>query len=418
MPALEQVVNAAREAAEAGRWGEAERLWTCVLERDPANRQALFALTVQVSRRGDLTRAVALAEETCRAAPADPFAWLALARLRSTVGDSPGEMAAIESALSIDPYCASGVLAKAAWMERNGLHSEAIRLYWAALKIAPPDSLLPAPLRSELESARRKCEAHGEAFSNHLAAALAPALAALSRPEAERWREAIAIRSGLAAPSLSQSNQFTVPRLPAIPFFEPELFAWAAAIEEKTDIIAAEFSSLLENGTAAGITPYIAYRPGEPMNQFAPLNQSPAWSAFQLYRHGERVEENCARVPETMRALGAVELMRAPGCPNVMFSLLAPHTRIPPHQGETNARVIAHLPLIVPDGCLYRVGFEKRRWRRGELLVFDDTIEHEARNDSDEVRVVLIFDLWNPLLSAHEREIACALLAASNPSQA
>jgi aspartyl/asparaginyl beta-hydroxylase (cupin superfamily) len=92
-----------------------------------------------------------------------------------------------------------------------------------------------------------------------------------------------------------------------------------------------------------------------------------------------------------------------------MFSALAPKSHIPPHNGETNARVVAHLPLIVPDGCRYRVGFERRTWRVGETLIFDDTIEHEAHNDSDELRVVLIFDLWNPLLAPEERELVKAM---------
>ena len=52
-----------------------------------------------------------------------------------------------------------------------------------------------------------------------------------------------------------------------------------------------------------------------------------------------------------------------------------------------------------------RVGFERREWREGQVLVFDDTIEHEACNESDEPRVVLVFDLWNPLLDEIGREI-------------
>ena len=75
--------------------------------------------------------------------------------------------------------------------------------------------------------------------------------------------------------------------------------------------------------------------------------------------------------------------------------------------------MIAHLPLIVPDHCRFRVGFEVREWKVGEVMIFDDTIEHEAFNDSDELRVVLIFDLWNPLLSSEERDIASRLAAAT-----
>ncbi len=69
--------------------------------------------------------------------------------------------------------------------------------------------------------------------------------------------------------------------------------------------------------------------------------------------------------------------------PVAFFSLLKPHTQIPPHTGATNIRTIIHLPLIVPDGCEFRVGNETRPWVEGEAFAFDDTIEHEAWNHSD-----------------------------------
>ncbi len=135
---------------------------------------------------------------------------------------------------------------------------------------------------------------------------------------------------------------------------------------------------------------------------------------MHLWRSGAPVAPNLERCPETARLLAAVEMADIGGlCPNAMFSALAPGTRIPPHHGETNARLVAHLPLIVPDGCELRVGFETRRWNVGEVLVFDDTIEHEAHNDSDELRVVLIFDVWNPLLTPAERTLVQAVTAAA-----
>ena len=96
--------------------------------------------------------------------------------------------------------------------------------------------------------------------------------------------------------------------------------------------------------------------------------------------------------------------------PNAMFSLLAPGTAIPPHVGVSNARLVCHLPLVVPEGCWFRVGAETRFWKRGEAFVFDDTIEHEALNPSNELRVVFIFDLWHPDLSATERDAVAALI--------
>jgi aspartyl/asparaginyl beta-hydroxylase (cupin superfamily) len=75
-----------------------------------------------------------------------------------------------------------------------------------------------------------------------------------------------------------------------------------------------------------------------------------------------------------------------------------------------NARVIGHLPLIVPPGCSLRVGNETRAWREGEVMLFDDTIEHEAWNTSSDPRLVMIFDVWRPELSAEERELIAAML--------
>jgi aspartyl/asparaginyl beta-hydroxylase (cupin superfamily) len=97
-----------------------------------------------------------------------------------------------------------------------------------------------------------------------------------------------------------------------------------------------------------------------------------------------------------------------------MFSVLKPRTRIPAHVGASNCRLVVHLPLIVPKGCSFRVGNSRREWMPGQAWVFDDTIEHEAANDSDQPRVVFIFDIWHPLLSDAERQMITALNAALN----
>ena len=97
-----------------------------------------------------------------------------------------------------------------------------------------------------------------------------------------------------------------------------------------------------------------------------------------------------------------------------MFSLLKPKTTIPAHVGVTNVRLVTHLALIIPEGCSYRVGNEVRQWVPGKAWVFDDTIEHEARNDSDKLRVVFIFDIWHPHLTPPERALITALTAGMN----
>jgi aspartyl/asparaginyl beta-hydroxylase (cupin superfamily) len=121
-----------------------------------------------------------------------------------------------------------------------------------------------------------------------------------------------------------------------------------------------------------------------------------------------------------MAALAAIDQpAMARRSPNAMYSLLKPRTRIPPHTGITNTRLVVHLPLVVPEGCGFRVGSETRAWTVGRAWVFDDTIEHEAWNNSDAPRGVLIFDVWSPFLSEEERfcvtEVMDTLSQFSNP---
>ena len=86
-----------------------------------------------------------------------------------------------------------------------------------------------------------------------------------------------------------------------------------------------------------------------------------------------------------------------------LFSVLKPKTHIPAHYGTFNAKLTVHLPLIVPDGCYLTVNGEERRVEAGKLMAFDDTFKHEARNDSDDVRIVLLFSVWHPDLRPEER---------------
>jgi aspartyl/asparaginyl beta-hydroxylase (cupin superfamily) len=113
-----------------------------------------------------------------------------------------------------------------------------------------------------------------------------------------------------------------------------------------------------------------------------------------------------ARCPRTVATLAELPQVDIPGHgPTAFFSILDAHTRIPPHTGVTNTRLTVHLPLIVPAGCGFRVGGEIREWQVGTAWVFDDSIEHEAWNDSDVPRAILIFDIWNPALTPLERDL-------------
>lgn len=107
-------------------------------------------------------------------------------------------------------------------------------------------------------------------------------------------------------------------------------------------------------------------------------------------------------------ALAALELAPQPAIPAsaplALFSRLTPGTHIQPHHGMLNTRLICHLPLIVPEGCALRVGPETRQWHEGELMIFDDSFEHEAWNRGTSDRTILLFEIWRPGINADERE--------------
>lgn len=407
------LAQAAGRAANAGRWDEAERLWTQVRALQPNHPQALYSLGVHAFQRRDYNGASELLRAAHRAAPRDPMILHTLGVVRRDAGDAPGEFEAISASLAADPYFLPGLLAKAAFQEREGQAAAAVVSYRNALIVAPPQPQWPEALRPQLVHARSVVDDHQAKYDAFLKTRLRGARQALSPESLGKWDEATSILAGRTKPYHSDSNQLCVPRLPAIPFFDRADFPWVAALEAKTDVIRAELQAALEQEKGE-FAPYIAYRPGDPVNQWRDLNHSTRWSTYALYRGGEPVQAHLDRCPETAKALAQVEMADIGGlCPNAMFSALAPHTEIPPHHGETNARLVVHLPLVVPDNCLYRVGYEERRWTVGEVLIFDDTIEHTARNDSDELRVVLIFDVWNPLLTKPEREMVKAMAAAA-----
>ncbi|MGH6628216.1 MAG: aspartyl/asparaginyl beta-hydroxylase domain-containing protein [Burkholderiales bacterium] len=373
----------------------------------------MFSLGFHALQRDDAGGAIELLTAARAAAPADLMVLLTLAAACAAGNDAEGEFEAIQAALAVDAYFLPALLAKANWFERAGDPVTAARTYTNALKIAPAESRWPADLRKRLEHAQSYTGRYSAGYAAFLHQRLNELQAELPPPLAQRWREAVSIMAGRSRPYLVECNQLCVPRLPAIPFYDRDDFPWLDALEAMTDVIRDELFAALETGRDK-FNPYIRLKPEEPVNQWQELNHSIRWSVLPLWHSGKPLKENIERCPETARALSELPLVEIDGlCPNSMFSALEPRTRIPPHHGETNARVIAHLPLVIPDHCVFRVGFEERPWKMGEVLIFDDTIEHEARNDSDELRVVLIFDLWNPFLSEVEKAVMRTLSVAA-----
>jgi aspartate beta-hydroxylase len=382
------------------------------MEASPRELQDFIERGQRALARGDLPGARAAYERLVEIDGSNPQHWIKLA-VACRGQDEAREEAAITQALSIDPLDLVALILRGTLLERQGRRHEAARAYGAVVAVAPPAQRLHPDLQPALARATAFRDAYTRECGSFLDDFLAPQLSAHAARDLSRFRDALDIMLGRRKRYESQSAIFHFPHLPAIEFFPRADFPWLDAIEADTDAIRDEFIEVLKHED--GFTPYITYPSDVPHNQWAELNNSPRWSAFHLYKMGERIDANAARCSRTMRALAGAPQPIQPGrTPSAMFSLLKPRTRIPPHNGVTNTRLVVHLPLIVPEGCGFRVGNDTREWVAGKAWVFDDTIEHEAWNDSDKLRVVLIFDIWHPHLTAAEREMITALTAGLN----
>ncbi len=407
---IESLEAAALRAARAGRDNEAIGLWNRVLEIDPNHVRTLSALGQAAFRSGDMQRARGVFQRIVDADGSDAQQWIHLAIACRNLKDEAAEQAAITRALSLDPRDLVALILRAGLLERQGKMHEAAAANSAVIDVAPPLDKLRPELRPAVAHALESAGAYSERRVAFLDEYLEPHYKAFAGEKLKRFRDSVDIMVGRKRRFDSQSLVYHYPSLAPIEFFDRADSPWLDAVEAATDAIRDEFLAVYT--TEQGFTPYISYPSDVPHNQFAELNNSPRWSAFHLYKMGTRVDGNAARCPLTMQALANAPQPDQPGrTPSAMFSLLKPKTTIPVHTGVTNVRLVTHLPLIVPAGCRFRVGNDTREWIPGRAWVFDDTIEHEAVNDSDLVRVVLIFDVWHPHLSAAERAMVTALAA-------
>ena len=376
---------------------------------DPSN------LELQADRAAatrDLASARQSLEQAVAAGEPSVALWSKLSAVRRALGDGPGALEAIEKALAISPLDFSALLARAMLLDRSS-DPAAGEAFANAIAQLPPDRELPPPMAKAVEHARKRAAEHCQGVERRLAAAIPAGLEASQRRRLERFASNSARRTRHFH---QEPTNFHFPELPEIEFHDTRQFTGIAELEAATDTIRAEYEALVRLKTAE-LVPYTQYPDHVPLAQWKALNHNRDWTAIHLLQNGRRVEANADHCPATMDLLAKLPQPDIPGAaPNAMFSLLAPRTKIPPHTGVANVRLVAHLPLIVPHGCAFRVGATTRGWDVGEAFVFDDTIEHEAWNDSDELRVVLIFDLWAPAIDAAERTAVAKLIGAAGVS--
>jgi beta-hydroxylase len=155
-------------------------------------------------------------------------------------------------------------------------------------------------------------------------------------------------------------------------FFDNALFPWLPEIERQWTVIRDELVALQDGE----FSPW-------PEKHF--YNQG--WGVYGLFGWGVRLDRNCDKVPRTSALIQTI-----PGMLNAGFSRMKPRTHIKPHKGYPEGLLRLHVPLIVPEGCVFRVENELKHWKAGECFVFDDCLAHEAWNGSNHTRTVLLVD--------------------------
>lgn len=399
------LIQQAERAQAAGQRDEAQRLLARAESTAPDHPLVLNARAIDQLHVGNPARARELLERAVANDPSNLALWMNIATTCRALGQLDAEENALQRVLKIEPRHLLALLQKAELLTRRGKPKAAATVYHNALQTLQPNQRLPTVLRDALNRAFEAVRRNDAALADYIGDAAQAVRASHPAAELSRAEHALSALTGSKRIYLPQPTFLHVPRLPTEQFYPRELFPWLAEFEAATAEIRAEFErALLED--SAGAVPYIDYPEGVPLDHWAELNKSRRWSAFFLWRDGERVDSHADRCPKTASLIEKAPTADVRGyAPTAFFSILDKKSHIPPHSGVTNSRLIVHLPLVVPGNCRFRVGSETREWEVGKAWVFDDTIEHEAWNDSDLPRAILIFDTWHPGLTAGERDL-------------
>lgn len=367
---------------------------------DQAKIDQLVRTGLDALRAGNSAFAISKIEEAV-AQKGDVFDyWLLLAQAQRHHGDRPAEIAALNAALKIQSGNVMALLmmgdAKAA------IHDDraAISFYQSAIRFAQLSDDIPAALHPALDRAVAWIQTAQQRFADYFHHDLKQH--GLDGGQSPRISQAIDLLLGDKQRYAQQPTVFYLPELAPRQFYEREEFEWVAAIEAQVPIMQEELAMV--RAQQAPFEPYIMSTEERPQS-INPLAGSNKWGAYYFWRNGERVESGASLCPITMEALNLAPMpVVANRSPMALYSVLEPNTHIVPHHGALNTRLICHIPLVVPGDCALRCGNETRAWEEGKALIFDDSIEHEAWNRSDQTRIVLLFDFWKPEIEQSERD--------------
>lgn len=362
---------------------------------------------ISALQSGDFATARQAFDVVTASGTASPQAWLFLAQACDGLDDRSAALEALDRVLAADKLNPFALFMKGDIYDRAGDDRAAVSFYRMGLRSSATLQGSPGDIKDRIARAEAAVDAAESRFEGKLKQTLSErGFDAVP----ERFSEALAIASGKQPVYLQQPTSFYYPGLPQRAWYDPGDFTWVAELEEAAAQMRAEVEAVLAEDR--GLEPYVQEQADRASRGHSLLNDA-RWSAFHLWRNGERVDKNAGRVPRIMKLLELPPMPRIAGrSPSAMISILKPGTHIPPHNGMLNTRLICHIPLVVPDGCQLRVGAESRAVIEGQAMIFDDSIEHEAWNDGDSARAILLFEIWRPDLDEAERAALTAMFEA------
>lgn len=376
-----------------------------------AESQSLVQEAVAALQAGNSKKAREVFERVVAAGEADTSSWLGLAFACAQLGDDKATLNAVNKALELEPRNLRAIIFKADHLDKHGESGQALELYQHALRISAKSGQLPSDVIQGLQRAQQACARKDDEYKAFLiekmkAGGFSPG------PGSRRFQQSLDMIFDSKETFYQEPRRYYFPGLPQIQFYEREQFDWIGEIEAATNDIRGELSRVMRGRSK--FKPYLQTDTTHLNQEDESLVNSNDWAALFLWDYGRLVPENAKLFPKTIKALQAAPLPAISGqAPMALFSKLTPGTKIPPHNGLLNTRLICHLPIIVPKNCgALRVGNEERSWVEGEMLIFDDSMEHEAWNTSEEERVVLLFEIWRPEISDEERRLVSTMLEA------
>ena len=195
-----------------------------------------------------------------------------------------------------------------------------------------------------------------------------------------------------------------VPNLDALSFHDVNdenkynnYYKWVKGLEKQYKIIYKELKNYQSKINYAKIN-HEEWLPPRDTNGEA---YGPEWKTMGLQDRGKWDDERIEFFPKTKKILTSLNV---PSC-EVFFARQGPNSGIKPHTDKNNFIITCHIGLDVPENeCWIKVGNEEYKWKNGEGVVFDTSIEHSTKNISNKDRYVLLIRFWHPQLTLEERD--------------